>query len=125
MTSEVDTGAPQDLGPDLLIHWEQDTEPRRFFRAGAGSLLVHIVLVAFLVFLFTLPAPVMREATQLELELRKAVPLVAPLEHLTQKEPNRGPVAKEVTAEALMARAAHVPTPQQQPARARLRPHHP
>jgi len=47
--------------------------------------------------------------------LSKAVPLVAPrLHELTQKEPNRGEVAKEVNVEGLLARPLvqpHIPQP--------------
>ncbi len=110
MTAEVDTRTT-DTGPDLLTHWEEAEDSRRILSAGVGSLVTHIFLVGFFIFLFSLPAPKPIPLSEITADLRKAVHLTDPPKDLTQKDPNKGKVAKEVTVEELLAKKAHVPTP--------------
>ncbi|HLJ44768.1 MAG TPA: energy transducer TonB [Bryobacteraceae bacterium] len=110
MTAEVDTRTT-DTGPDLLTHWEQAEESHRVLQASVGSLIAHVFLVAFFIFLFSLPGPKPIPFNEVTADLRRAVHLTAPPKELTQKEPNKGKVAKEVTVEELLATKAHVPTP--------------
>ena len=107
-----------DRGPDLLVHWRGEADSRTFARAGIGSLLVHVVLLTFILFLLSLPPPAVREGPQITVDVRHAVHLVAPrlqekTPELTQRAPNPGKVAKELTVEGLLARPAVVPTPPQ------------
>jgi TonB family protein len=93
----------------VLLDQEMIEKRPNFLRAGTGSILVHVVIVLLLIGIAQLPAPEPLPQKAID-DLRKAVSLVAP--QLTQKEPNRAKVAKEVTVENLTAKPDIRPTPQ-------------
>jgi TonB family protein len=108
MDTQVDTG------PNLLLDWQSHGYAPRFLEAGVGSLAVHILLISFLVFLLNLPAPAPDPVRESALNLRRVTPLIDPPRQITQKEPNRAKVSKEVNVEGLLARSqtpAKLPTP--------------
>jgi TonB family protein len=76
----------------LLTSWEQD--PGRVRRARLLSVAAHIAAV---VALFLMPRGLMQAPRRAE----QITPLIEPPTELTQKAPNKGPIAKEVTVEAL------------------------
>jgi len=77
----------------LLTHWEQDRG--RAGRAGILSVLAHaLAIVGLLLMPRSFMEPLRRVATEI-------TPLIEPPTELTQKAPNKGPVAKEVTVEGL------------------------
>jgi TonB family protein len=87
----------------LLVDLSSGKDRGRSVWAGAGSILFHLLMALAAFGVARLPAP----APPLEperIDVRKAVPLVAPLTTLTQKQPNRAPVAKEARLENLIAR---------------------
>jgi TonB family protein len=107
MTSGVDSG------PNLLLDWHESAQTRRYFRAGAGSIAVHVVLFTLGFTIASLDVTPPRNATEIYMDLSKATPLVAPPPRdLTQKAPNRGKIAKEVNVEDLQPRP---PTEQRLP----------
>ena len=86
----------------LLLDWREPDRGRNRVRAALGSLLFHavlagVVLLAGRVDLTPAPAPV-----ELALDTHKAVTLVAPRFQLTQKEPNKGELSKEIRLENLI-----------------------
>ena len=95
----------------LLLLEEQvvDTRPR-LLRAGTGSVVVHILIGIGLFVIAQLPAPAPPSRRAVE-EFKKAVSLVAPPRELTQKEPNRTKVPKELALENLVAKPDVRPTP--------------
>ena len=95
-----------DSGPQLLLDWSQHTYSGGWLRAGAGSVAVHVVLVGLLVFLASLPAPAPTPEQEIAANLEKAIPLFDPPKQLTQKEPNRNKVSKEVNVEGLLPHPA-------------------
>ena len=76
----------------LLTSWEQDRG--RVREAGLLSVAAH---VAAIVALLLMPRSFMQAPRRAE----QITPLIEPPTELTQKAPNKGPVAKEVTVEAL------------------------
>src|SRR3954454_5044921 len=88
----------------LLLLEEQvvDTGPR-LLRAGTGSVVVHLLIGIGLFVIAQLPAPAPPSRRAVE-EFKKAVSLVAPPRELTQKEPNRTKVPKELALENLVAK---------------------
>jgi len=94
---------PDDVEPRLLLDWSGTRGPRRAVLPGlAASVLLHL---AILVVALALPKEFWRPVTPRQLaELRRVTPLVAPPFELTQKEPNRGKVAKEIDYESLLPR---------------------
>ncbi|MCX6637028.1 MAG: hypothetical protein NT090_18390, partial [Acidobacteria bacterium] len=99
MTSRL----PDDVEPRFLLDWSGAREPRRAMLPGlAASVLLHLTV---LVVALALPKEFWRAVTPRQLaELRRVTPLVAPPFELTQKEPNRGKVAKEIDYESLLPR---------------------
>jgi TonB family protein len=79
----------------LLTSWEQDR--RRVREAGLLSVAAH---VAAIVALLLMPRSLMTPPRRVE----QFTPLIEPPTDLTQKAPNKGPIAKEVTVEALEPR---------------------
>lgn len=112
------TSLVQDTGPNLLLDWHEATEPRRWLRAGIGSVIVHAVVFSLGLFIASLPTPDVKVDTEITSDFRKVTPLYAPRFELTQKEPNKGKVSKEVNVEGLMERPSQKPTPATPPARA-------
>jgi TonB family protein len=96
-----------DSGPNLLLDWQDSPGSRRWLSAGLGSLLVHILLFAFVLAISSIDTYVPYQATEIVPDFRRVTPLIAPrLTELTQKAPNRGKVAKEVNVEDLLPRPA-------------------
>ena len=93
----------QDL--DLLIDWEHGWNRPKPWYAAVGSIVAHIVIV---VVVLAMPAkdfitPI--DLPPLETDFRKkAVPLVAPQDILTQKAPNINKPAQQLDLAGLMAR---------------------
>jgi TonB family protein len=100
-----------DSGPNLLLDWHESRDSRGYWRAGIGSVLVHIVVVPIVFLLATLGGPAPRESTRIYPDFRQAVHLVLP-QDLTQKEPNKGKLAKEINVEDLKPKP---PTPKRLP----------
>jgi TonB family protein len=94
-----------DSGPNFELDWQRFDDPRRYWRAGIGSLIVHAVIFALVLVLASLSAPLPRLATEIVPDFGRAVTLVLPRD-LTQKAPNKGKVAKEVDVEDLKPRPA-------------------
>ncbi len=92
-----------DSGPNFLLDWHESANSRRYWRAGAGSLMVHAGILALVFFLASLSGPAPKEYTQIVPDFSQAVHLVLPSD-LTQKAPNKGKVAKEVNVEDLKPR---------------------
>jgi TonB family protein len=100
---------PGDL--NLLRSWSEPVSPRSLVRDAIGSLFVHVLFVAFLVF-----APdvgVYRNAPEILSNFKAPTMLVLPKTlELTQKAPNQGKVAKELdvrsAVQAQPAQAPHV-----------------
>lgn len=92
-----------DSGPDLLLDWQESADTRRYWWAGAGSLVVHAVVIALVVLLDSLAGPPQREGTEIIPDFHQAVHLTLPTD-LTQKAPNKREVAKEVDVESLKPR---------------------
>jgi len=85
---------------NLLTSWEQDRG--RVREAGVLSIVAHaVVIIALLLMPRSLMSPPRRAETQI-------TPLIEPPTELTQRPPNKGPIAKELTVEGLQ------PTPKVQ-----------
>jgi TonB family protein len=82
---------PDDVEPRFLLDWSGTREPRRARLPGLAA--------------SALPKEFWRAVTPHRLaELRRPTPLVAPPFELTQKEPNRGKVVKEIDYQSLLPR---------------------
>src|SRR5579863_5891326 len=90
-------------GPNFLLDWHESDDSNRYWRAGLGSLLVHIGIIALAFLLASLAGPAPKSATEIVPDFRQAVHLILPAD-LTQKAPNKGKVAKEVDVEDLRPR---------------------
>jgi TonB family protein len=88
--------APQVL-PRLLINWDTAEDLRRSGKAGVGSVLTHIAVLALLPLIPAAP-PARRP------EFRTVVPLVAPAREPTQKDPNQGKISKEFDSKFVIPR---------------------
>jgi len=84
-------GDPAEL--HLLTTWGQDRG--RVGRAGLFSLAAHVAAVAALILMPRIQPPPPRRVEE------RIMPLIEPPTELTQKAPNKGPIAKEVSVEAL------------------------
>jgi TonB family protein len=98
---------PGDL--NLLRSWSEPVSPRSLVRDAAGSLIVHALFVAFLVF-----APDVvsyRSGIEIYSNLKEPTRLVFPRSfELTQKAPNQGKVAKALDVRsAVQAQPAQTP----------------
>ena len=108
-----------DSGPKLLLDWHEPDEPARLWRAGAGALIFHLLLFAFLTLLARLDTKTFE--TPEPPTAKKYTPLVDPPFHLTQRELNAGKVAKQVHLEDLLPKIevqARTPTPAVAPKKA-------
>jgi TonB family protein len=112
-----------DSGPNFVLDWHEFDDSRRHWRAGIGSLVVHCVIFATVIAISSLSGPAPKQATEIYIDFSKATPLIVPRD-LTQKEPNKGKVAKEVSVEDLKRRP---PSPKRLPPApvARFRPPNP
>src|ERR1017187_9108956 len=80
----------------LLTSWEQDRG--RVREAGLLSVLAHAAAIVALILIPHSLVPPPRRVEQ------QITPLIEPPAELTQKAPNKAPIAKEVTVEALQPR---------------------
>jgi TonB family protein len=92
-----------DSGPNFLLDWHESSDSRRYWRAGAGSLMVHAGIIALVFLLASLSGPAPKDYPLIVPDFTRAVHLVLPSD-LTQKAPNKGRVAKEVNVEDLKPR---------------------
>jgi len=113
----------EDSGPNFVLDWHEFDDSRRHLRAGIGSFVVHCGIFALVITLSSLSGPAPKQATEIYIDFSKATPLIVPRD-LTQKEPNQGKVAKEVSVEDLKPRP---PSPKRLPPApvARFRPPNP
>jgi TonB family protein len=84
----------------LLTDWGTD-DPRRQRQAAIGSILAHVAVIGTLISLppgALMPDP--REVAQVK---RDVTPLIAPQE-MTQPDPNKGPLSKEIHADQVLPR---------------------
>src|SRR5262249_36958466 len=98
---------PQKSDPELrlLTEWGT-TAPARWRESATVSLTAHITLV---ILLASLPRGVFQTPKRI-LEAHKITPLVAPPFELTQPDPNKGKVSKNVNIESLTPRPRmHLP----------------
>jgi TonB family protein len=96
METVVSSSAENSAELRLLTSWEQDRG--RVRGAGVLSVLAHL---AAIVGLLLIPGGVVSPPRRVETQI---TPLIEPPTELTQKAPAKGPVAREVTAEALQPR---------------------
>lgn len=109
--------SPVDSGPNLLLDWHAPEQSGRVLRAGAGSIAAHVVILFLVTFLVSLDTGRVDRAAPVVQVPRIVTPLIAPPTRLTQKEPNRTKLAKEVKLENLLPErqvAPRVPAPQKQ-----------
>ncbi len=94
----------------LLTTWEDADLGRRTAWAATGSLIANVffVIAAILIVEYA-PAPVLPNLERVD--VRKAVPLIAPPDTLTQTAPNKSKVAKELKLENLVAQPEVKPQP--------------
>jgi TonB family protein len=92
-----------DSGPNFGLDWHEFGDSRRHWRAGIGSLVVHAGIFVLVLVLSSLSGPAPKQATEIYIDFSKATPLIVPRD-ITQKEPNKDKVAKEVNVEDLKPR---------------------
>ena len=110
MPPPADAADPGDL--DFLREWREPVTPRRLLRDSAGSIAVHILLIAFILSLPEVDRP--RQTEIVITDVRKAVHLVAPkFYEPTQRAPNQGKVSRELDVNSMQQ------TPQRQAPRFR------
>ncbi len=110
MKLQESTSQTDGLELHLLTEFRDEDRGRRALWAGAGAIAVHIVVFVLSIAANEyLPAPAPH--TEASVDLKKAVPLILPRELLTQREPNKTKVAKELNLENLTARPQVRPTP--------------
>ena len=102
MKAEIPAAVRNEPKLHLVLLDQERIEKRPYFlRAGFGSVVVHLLILLGLIGLAQLPDPEPLPRKTVE-DLRRAVTLVAP--QLTQKEPNRAKVAKDLTVENMTAK---------------------
>ena len=90
---------------ELFPEWSEPVTSRRLLRAGIGSLVVHVVVIAVLL---ALPETTGRfNGPAITADFRKtAVPLVAPkILEVTQKEPNKGKITPQLDIRSALREA--------------------
>lgn len=106
---------PADVELHLLTEWGDPAAPRRMRQAAVLSVLAHIAVI---VLLSLVPADVLAPRRDLP-EMRPIVtPLVEPLTELTQPNPNKGKLSKEIDIASLQPRR-RIQTPQAAPSTTR------
>ena len=102
------TGAPVD-DLDFLRDWREPVTPFRLVRDAAGSIVIHVLLIAAIIALPEIEPP-RRRPPEVQPYVKRAVHLVAPkFYEPTQKAPNKGKVTRELdvrSAEPAPARQA-------------------
>jgi TonB family protein len=93
---------------NLLRPWREPFTPRRFFRDAGGSLAVHAIILALVIFV---PDYTDTPAGPVIANLKRSVTIVAPRYfEPTQKEPNQGKVTRELDVRsAVQGRSAQAP----------------
>ncbi len=82
--------------PQFLLEWRHEGDQRRWFEAGIGSAIIHILLVFAAFYVASLPPTAVHPPAPSEMARRSVTPLVAPkLTELTQTSPNKAAVSKE------------------------------
>jgi TonB family protein len=102
MRASVQTRPGAEVELHLLTDWQEPERTSRWLRAGTLSLLVHALLFPGIVILAQYGGRTDSTAPSLPVNLRRSTPLIAPRLELTQKEPNRGKLSKEVNLESLL-----------------------
>jgi TonB family protein len=89
------------IEPRFLLDWDQRRGRERVLGSTLASVLIHLSVLGVAL---ALPREVWRSVVPQRLaEIRLLAPLVAPpLTELTQKEPNRGKVSKEIDYDSLL-----------------------
>ena len=106
---------PADVELHLLTEWGDPAAPRRMRQAAVLSVLAHIAVI---VLLALVPADVLAPRRDLP-EMRPIVtPLVEPLTELTQPNPNKGKLSKQIDIASLQPRR-RIQTPQASPSTTR------
>jgi TonB family protein len=93
-----------DSGPNLLMDWHESRDSRRWFRAGIGSVVVHILIILLAFWVAGLDGPQLRTVPEIVSNIQR-VTLIVPSD-LTQKAPNKSKVSKDVNVEDLKPRRA-------------------
>jgi TonB family protein len=92
----VITGPPDDL--NLLREWREPIPRARIVIAATGAILYHVMALAVVATALNAPAPT--RVPDFVVDLRKAVPLYIPQDltphDLTQKDPNRGKITRDL-----------------------------
>jgi TonB family protein len=96
METVAHSASESEAEPRLLLDWERDRSRTR--EAGLLSIGAHVLAVAALILM---PRSVMMPLHRL---IPQVTPLIEPPTELTQKEPNKGKITKEITADALQPR---------------------
>ena len=102
--------ATHDAGadPQFLLEWTHAGDQERWFQAGVGSAIVHVLLIFAATYIASLPPTPVRPVDVLQISRRSVTPLVAPrVAPLTQTTPNKSEVSKEFNLGSL--------TPHQRP----------
>jgi TonB family protein len=101
-TASIDQQALPEL--HLLVDLSAVEDRGRPIWAGVGSIIVHILIGIAAVGIAQLPSPAPPPSEPQIVDVRKAIPLIAPPTRLTQTQPNRAPVAKEARLDNLLPR---------------------
>ena len=94
----------------LLLETQDEDRGKRAVWAALGAIVFHVAFYFGAVALNEYLPPRLPQ-TETAVDLRKAIPLILPRDLLTQKEPNKTKVAKELSVENLIARPRIRPTP--------------
>ena len=98
-------------GTPLFVFLEPERDVRRTLTLAAASVGVHLLILGFLLVIAPL-LPTVVPGGQHLVQLRQQITeLVAPPRELTQKEPNKGKVSKEMTVESIRPRSSHESLP--------------
>lgn len=103
MKTPIQPGTSEIPELDLVFEWKPPVGRRRVTEATIGSITLHLLAVAGLLWL---PATSGLSVDQAEMAalFSRATPLVAPPPRLTQRAVNRGPVSEEANLEGLLPR---------------------
>lgn len=92
-----------DSGPIFRLDWQEPEPKSRLLSAGTGSVFVHVVLFFLLVAFAHLDSLRPPEPDEVA-STKRFTPLILPPMQLTQKDPNKAKVAKEVRLDNLLAK---------------------
>ena len=92
---------------NLLLEWREPVTPAAILRAGAGSVLFHLVAVAAMISLAGIPSPAPEPEA---VAVHRSVRLVAPrIMEPTQTAPNRGRVTRELDVRSAITETRRAP----------------